>query len=1749
MTNDPVSVHNELKKSLQEYILTQYFGKSPILLSPVREKLAEEGILYRKPYIESSPAYRVLPDGLKKANIPEWMRTFFEELAHAGLGVFPSPFAHQIQALENAVQGRDLFVSTGTGSGKTECFMWPLLAKLANEAREQPQSWKTRGVRAVILYPMNALVMDQISRLRRLIGDREGNFVRVFRNTCGENARRPQFGMYTSRTPYPGQNSLKKQDQKLAGMLSGFLLNEDEEVSASKRAFHEKLRENGRIPARKDLRHTIEKLKRGEHIPDPEDAELLTRFEMQSVCPDILITNYSMLEYMLFRLQEAPIWTQTQEWLNSSPENRLLFIIDEAHVYRGASGGETALLIRRLFHKLGISREKVQFILTTASMPNGHEQIRERVRLFAEELTSAAAGTSFCFLTGEQEKLQEGQKHEIPISKLEQFQSMGQKTDEETLEALNHFWMMLPDPPAAFSTLCEAKSWMFEHLVHYRPFRILLESARGNAVSIEELAERVFPKESPQRAQNAVGVLLTIATLAQAPNGNVLFPARMHLLFRGIHGVYACVNPDCPHAHTDEGLRLGEIFLFDGQSYCPHCGSVVRELSNDRRCGALFFHGYILLENFEENTAPVYLWRYPGRFLDKKMREIHLFIPPEGFRVPEKKSEYPLRPCYLDTKSGFINFREDSWAGKPGIRKLYFSNYQQKGRPDIFTFTACPHCQKQLSRTELTSFRTQGNPPFFNLIQTQFKLQPPAREEVDLEKFPNEGRKVLLFSDSRQRAAKLARDMSDASESEAARQLFALAIREMENSDEERSMNDLYDYFCLAAEEDHIQFFHGSARSTFIEDKNHTKKQWERARKRGKAYKTVKELAKAPAPMRSLFLKFFCGGYNTLYDTAVSWIEPTSERLNEFLDALDDSGISASSKEVLELFNAWILFAAEEHMALGDTIENDLRHDVRQFSKDYGFEENWRFSQNLQKIMGWEKNPEKMQIWRDALHETFLHRTEENDRYFIPLDSIKPRFDAEHTWYRCAVCSNLTPYPLKGKCPYCASSEIHSCTQTERDALAFWSHPIEEAQAGKKIRVINTEEHTAQLSHKDPQNDQWSLTERYEMRFQDILEEDESSVDILSCTTTMEVGIDIGSLTSVGLRNIPPMRENYQQRAGRAGRRGARLSTIITFCENGPHDSHYFQKPASMFRGDPRTPWIDVHSEKLLQRHVGIIFFNEYLKSLGESLDRMSAAQFLDEYLEDFLNFITKQPMVGAALLGEKTSFDLQGLYLRLSENLHELKKKRDVHPELFGVGEYVHAQKTKSLLDALYEEGMIPTFSFPRNVVSTYIQDHSGKILHEVDRDLTIAISEYAPGRAIVVDKATYQIGGFYYPGTEYRKSFPNSPARAFIEDPNYVKDILSCSCGWFGIASENHAKCPFCGNSPLEKRRPMLRPWGFAPKNGSSTPLAQLQEEYTSIELPLYSTLPEKDEMRPLSGTQNIRFASRNSQRIIVLNRGKGGQGFQVCQDCGAAMPGNVPAVLNEIRKTYSSSYSHRCSHRDTVNVDLGCDFLTDMLVLEFSLGDHASSNAGQFWVHRAALSLAEALRLAVCTELDIEFTELVAGSRLRSHEGNRYVDIYLYDGLSSGAGYAVSLVSELEFLLKKTEELLEKCDCGSACSHCLKHYRNQFIHGMLDRHAALELLRWGRVGVCRSSIPLAEQKELLLPFQEILARINIDIFPTSEGIFLTAGPQRRKIIVYPAMLPEPEDPNTLCLCDVFLKHAQPYALEYILDFRNRH
>ena len=580
-------------------------------------------------------------------------------------------------------------------------------------------------------------------------------------------------------------------------------------------------------------------------------------------------------------------------------------------------------------------------------------------------------------MTGEREVLPDNQKFDIDAEKILSFKSDDFEGNEKMLfNVLNKFLIQLDGAPQNFSSFQEICFWMYEHLPEYRPFAEMLKCCRGTAIALNELAKKIFPNLEVEEALQAVSVLLAVAPFARNDKGTVLFPVRMHMLFREIKGVYACTNPNCSEHHSHEKLTLGDIFLSDGILTCPHCHSVVYELYNDRRCGTVFFKGY-LFEDDLKNKKNTYLWRDAGQILDKRLKEIHLFIPPEGWNPSEdlKKGSYPIKPCYLDVKSGFIYF--SAHENQENLRKLYYSNYHVKGRPDLITFFECPHCLHRLSHNQLSSFSTRGNQSFYNLIKAQFQNQPPVLEKTNNpEQMPNEGRKVLLFSDSRQRAATLARDMSNFSDYMAERQLFAIAANAMEQSkNDELSLNALYSYFCLVAGQKNIQLFSGKSRENFLKDCKDVVVNFNRSQKRGRKYSPSKFISDAPEEMKQIILRFFCAGQSTLYDHAISWLEPLESELENAVDNLEDNGIRVSDEEFLEFFNAWLIDIFDKNTALGNNFSKSVRESVRRPFGGFGLENDWEFSKNICDILGWKKksydSENIMSKWRRSFGEFF----------------------------------------------------------------------------------------------------------------------------------------------------------------------------------------------------------------------------------------------------------------------------------------------------------------------------------------------------------------------------------------------------------------------------------------------------------------------------------------------------------------------------------------------------------------------------------------------------------------------------------------------------------------------------------------------------------------------------------------------------------------------------------------------------------
>lgn len=1750
--------YEALRQKLLQYIKTIYLGKNKALRDVISDELEKPLCISQKPYIEGNQSYKVdlfglnaIPDNILSKD----MKKFYNRI------ISYNPYVHQVEAVKMFYSGKDLLVATGTGSGKTECFMWPIAGKLYKEALESPNTWKTRGVRAMMLYPMNALVSDQLGRLRKMLGDYgDYSFEAIFETTHG---RRPQFGMYTGRTSYAGEQDLTE-DKKFAKTLEKNLINCSDQAK-------EQLIEIGKYPAKKDLQKFVSKLKKGEHFTSPDDAEMLTRFEIQKCCPDILITNYSMLEYMLLRPRECEIWNSTKKWLHENEKNKLLFVIDEAHMYRGSSGGEVALLIRRLMHKLEIGRDKVQFILTTASVPNGKD---EEVRNFANDLSAQVkGGTSFEIIRGTTEEIsfnntQDFSAELIQNINLDQF--VGNL--EAKVIALQEFAQILNIDTSMvdFKRESSVEQWIYSYLKSCAPALRMIKQCRGNATKLEELAAITFPNDNLVAAVKATSVLLAIVPLAKNKDGNVLFPARLHLMYRGLRGLFACTNPECFYKQkkdTNE-LTFGKVFLSKEKDTC-NCGGKVYELYNDRNCGQLYLKGYIDIAT----SGVRYVWNERGITENRTLHEVHFYI--IGKNETLRKDDIPkvqrtrLRFGFLDSFTGRL-YETDGQAKNPNCLKVAYLIGEDKDF--VWSFDTCPHCGKKNLR--VTDFATKGNEPFFNLVSQQLAAQPPTlftKEEVFHS--PNRGRKVLLFSDSRQKAAILARDLTKAADEDAMKQGLTIAAKKLqlwcEENKKEPTMDVLYAIIVEIASKNGLRFFYGSDSEKFKEHIKLYEEEIQLCEDIGEEIDYV-EFSKNLKPIPGLYtvqlLKQLCN-IRSLSEIAYCWVEPSNRQIRLAMSKLQRAGISMNKEEYLKLFSAWVTEVLSNYYAYGvEGISDEERDNAAGWDGPKGIERgkeiNSAFSKIVHKKIGLEDN----QI--DVLKECFISCTSEvDDRRYINPSQVVLKFGPypEKEWYICKRCGRVSPSSIGGICIHCKKSEVRPMNDKDIEGLKFWRDPVEAAleNTEKIVTGINAEEHTAQLSHKDQLDNMWSTTEDFEMRFQNVYVNEGLStpIDVLSCTTTMEVGIDIGSLTAVGLRNIPPTRENYQQRAGRAGRRGSSVSSIVTYIDNGPHDSYYFEHPDSIISGQPRTPWIDNQNKKLVNRHLNIIVLNDYLLSKGLSMDTRRVDEFINNDLPSFFSYLMKKEFSQKEIISlVPTGLEscINEYKFILAEQLQHLKTSMKDFPEKYKDDNGLMI----SLLDALYLEGIMPTYSFPKDVVGFYIEDPEGKeIIEKPERSLDMAISEYAPGRILVVNKKTYKSGGIYSYHAKKAAGKWNNPANKYLKDTigEYRKVLYFCinpACQWFSTEVPKDHKCPFCGDNQIISKS-MVKPWGFAPLNGRSIKESEDKNERSYAELPSYAATPN-DQMEPIENLKHVKIAKRADQTLLIVNKGIEGKGFIICTCCGAAMPSDDHNILNaeHVQRPYNTTIStKKCYHDNVISSYLGTDVHTDMVVFQFSL-DHKKINTtlGNAWLKQAAVTLSEAMVLCAGRMLDVEFNEIKSGSRVREDKGKTYLDIFLFDSLSSGAGYSSAVADNAEELLKTTYEFLKDCTCEMTCHNCLNHFWNQRQQGLMNRHAAIDVLRWCMWDELAPAFTSEKVLMLAKPLKELFktdSANNINICIDNDKVYALKGTKKKEIYFYPAMWSQEVEIipwNSIAISDMDMKYALPKVYTTIIDEINK-
>jgi len=773
----------ELRRALREYIEATYHISHPILIRQRARLLNEEGVIYQRPFLESTPRY-ITTDPFSKAGLPKPVLDIFgcvsSASGDAGTLIHDPPFQHQYQAVRHSLlDNRSLVVMTGTGSGKTECFLLPILGKLAIEASGKGDVFgRTHAVRALVLYPMNALVNDQLGRLRLLFGDKR--IVNQFMQWCGRPAR---FARYTSRTLYPGVRDADKDKTRLTPIGKYYVskldaaLNPTAPDRAQAQQLVEQLKRRGKWPAKSDLiawyygpgrkksGHWKDK-KTGAFkrcVTSPEDPELLTRHEVQDAPPDILVTNYSMLEYMLMRPLERPIFDRTREWLAQNKDEKFLLVIDEAHLYRGAAGAEVALLIRRLRMRLGIPPERLQVICTSASFNDA-----DYAKQFGAELTGKHINDFEC-VTGD--------------LRVREPAGPGSQADAEALAAIDiDAFYEAPDDAERLKLITPLMKYrsipnaatiersLYDTLEKFPPMAELINSTMQQAQPVHEISEKIFPNVPHATGARAVTVLLALGSIAREEEDTPgLIPCRVHSFYRGLAGLWACMDPQCSALPPDErGGPTGRLYS-QPRDVCE-CNARVLELFTCRHCGTAYARAYT-----NNVIEPDFLWAEPGgefRTLSGEygqLEPIDLLLEQPVVMQDAEPAGYDLltgriNPKNVPTRARQVFLRPDRVAANPD------DDPRNCGRGQ---FKPCAVCGESASfgRSSVQDHQTKGDEPFRALITRQIQIQPP-RPEAATPFAPLRGRKVLIFSDSRQTAARLAPNLQAFSRRDALRPLI-----------------------------------------------------------------------------------------------------------------------------------------------------------------------------------------------------------------------------------------------------------------------------------------------------------------------------------------------------------------------------------------------------------------------------------------------------------------------------------------------------------------------------------------------------------------------------------------------------------------------------------------------------------------------------------------------------------------------------------------------------------------------------------------------------------------------------------------------------------------------------------------------------------------------------------------------------------------------------------------------------------------
>jgi len=1724
---------DRLHSSLKEYIEATYHIGDSSLIEQRRTLLERTGVTHQEPFLETTPRYQVGAKFRDMPGLPSSARAIYEMLSsareHRPRLLFDPPYRHQADAVDNAlVEGRNLVIMTGTGSGKTESFLLPILGKFAREAAERPASFAQPAMRALLLYPMNALVNDQLGRLRAIFGDKD--LVAQFVKWAG---RPPRFARYTSRTPYAGVRTGKKDGRKLASFEAFYVEIErqasgpvsDEQKAAAR--LRDQLQERGKWPAKPDLDKWFGA--KGSRWVDPktgdflravtleEDSELITRHEVQASCPDLMVTNYSMLEYMMMRPIERTIFDATREWLASNPAEKFTVVLDEAHLYRGAAGAEVGLLLRRLRDRLGISTERFQVICATASFDS-----KEYATEFGAQLSGVAA-ESFVAVTGKLDL----RAHAAPGTKAEaevladlDLELFYSPREEDRAASVAGFLKHRGVAPAA-----GIERDLFEALKTFPPLGLIVNETMGSAQPVAELGERIFP-DTPEISDSAVTALLAIGSVArEQPDASGPLPCRVHNFYRGLPGLWVCMDPDCSElAEEDRNGICGRMY---GQ---PHevcrCGSRVLEFFTCRSCGSAHARAYS-----DDIDSPDALWSEPGRRLRMPgMETVPLLDLDLLLETPKKMELAELAEYDLDTgrlsagertrtvyirknrMAPTVDEDDDDEGGKSD------DNAEHRGR-----FVPCAVCNETASgRTTVQDHQTKGDQPFQALVSRQLAVQPPGKQAASAFA-PLRGRKVLVFSDSRQVAARLAPNLQMYSVRDALRSLIIWGFGRLSKSAMIQpllSLDELYLSVLLASKVLGVrlrpELKSGENFSTAehaVEMAVQENAETDDARLAMLWMETKTEVP--PAALLDDIVKTVQDRYLGLEALALASIRERANKTKDLHALPNIPGVAENDDDKVALARAWLRCWRPVGFWL-----NAMPSTWYKRPRGRGTSVNSRKGtfKAMDTVLKDPAARKAFKAWTKPLLDIF---TQDQGGGARRLMGQHLSLELEGSWRRCTDCKSVhRPVRTIAHCLDCGSTAVVELNPMKDSVFVarkgYYRSPVL-GTLGTPREVpmaLIAAEHTAQLNA--PQSDDvFSKAEENELLFQDVELDwgtsagQNTAIDVLSSTTTMEVGIDIGALSGVALRNMPPGRANYQQRAGRAGRRGNAVATVVAFGSADSHDEHYFSEPKEMISGKVIDPRLTLDNPDIVKRHVRAYLLQAYhqvrlpafdpdanpdlfsvlgsvedFKTAGSVLNAADFKEWLganeSELRERVASWIPEE-LTGElreAVLDQMVEDCASEVDMAIANDAVEgerLEKADDEADDDGGevqeeVGEEAPPEKalTGTLLDRLLYKGVLPRYAFPTDVATFNVFDKERStefrpiMKFAPSQGLPVALSQYAPGKQVWISGKCYTSAAIYSPMSEdrfaawqNRRLYRECSECGFAEtvkidvglDHNHIADCHACeSPGTFGPA------------------RYWLRPPGFA------HPIA-LEEATSPDDMPetSYATRAKLEMPTPAPEEKWIQVNDRLRvmpirQHLLVSNTGPKQEGYNYCTLCGLieSSAEGTASIFNPHLKPFPHKDPTCPGNRTSRHIVLGTDFITDIALFSIRVDAPLKLKPGYFPTDVALRTVSEALAKAACALLEVEPGELMAEYRPALTQAGKVgleAEIFLYDTLPGGAGFSRQLADRGPELFQRALTIMKTCreNCDSSCYRCLRSFKNKFEHGLLDRHVGAELVEF--------------------------------------------------------------------------------------------